>query len=170
MRFSIRSLKEGAPPAEFKETLALPDFVRENVNVESLGPVDVSLTASVESQVCFVAGTAEADVEYECCRCLKTYRDKLVGGIHEGFTERPDREDAKDDIHLLHGEWVDLDEVVAESLQLALVYKPLCRPDCKGLCEQCGHDLNVSDCGCEVKHQDPRLEALRDLLSAGDSE
>ena len=170
MRFSIRSFKEGTPPAEFEETLVLPDFARENVNVESISSVEVSLIASAESQVIFVSGTAKAEVEYECCRCLKTYRDNLVGEIREGFTERPDKENVEEDIHLLTSEWVDMDEYVAESLQLALVYKPLCRPDCKGLCEQCGHDLNVSDCGCEVKHEDPRLEALRDLLSAGDSE
>ncbi len=43
--------------------------------------------------------------------------------------------------------------------------KPLCRPDCKGLCPVCGQDLNIRDCGCAVRHEgDPRLQVLKELL------
>lgn len=170
MRFSMHRLKEGGPPVDLTDTLVLPEFARDNVNVESLGTVHVSLVASLESQVCFVSGRAEADVEYQCCRCLKTYHDSLTGDVREGFTERPSKGNVDEDIHLVFDEWVDLDGYVSESLQLALAYKPLCRPDCKGLCEKCGHDLNESNCGCVTEEVDPRMEALRDLLSRGNSE
>lgn len=43
--------------------------------------------------------------------------------------------------------------------------KPLCRPDCKGLCPVCGQDLNIRDCGCAAQHEgDPRLQVLKELL------
>lgn len=43
--------------------------------------------------------------------------------------------------------------------------KPLCRPDCKGLCPICGQDLNIRDCGCAARHEgDPRLQVLKELL------
>ena len=40
----------------------------------------------------------------------------------------------------------------------------LCRPDCRGLCAQCGADLNEGSCGCEAEATDPRLSALRAFL------
>jgi uncharacterized protein len=42
--------------------------------------------------------------------------------------------------------------------------KPLCRDDCKGLCPQCGTNLNRETCTCSPKWEDPRLAALRGLL------
>ena len=43
--------------------------------------------------------------------------------------------------------------------------KPLCRPDCKGLCPICGHDRNLGECGCAPNHRgDPRLQVLKELL------
>ena len=40
----------------------------------------------------------------------------------------------------------------------------LCKPDCKGLCPVCGHDLNEGDCGCDRFVPDPRLAALQQLI------
>ena len=59
---------------------------------------------------------------------------------------------------------IDLDELVMSDLLLTLPMKHLCREDCKGLCAQCGKNLNEGDCGCIKKPVDPRLEALRKLL------
>jgi uncharacterized protein len=43
-----------------------------------------------------------------------------------------------------------------------LPLQPLCRPECKGLCPQCGQDWNSGTCDC-VPEQDQRWEALREL-------
>ena len=59
---------------------------------------------------------------------------------------------------------LDLDELVIEDVFLSLPSRFLCKSDCKGLCNYCGHDLNESDCGCK-KPVDPRLAALQQLLS-----
>ena len=42
--------------------------------------------------------------------------------------------------------------------------KPLCRPDCRGLCPHCGCDLNIEQCDCKDEQLDPRLAVLGDLL------
>jgi uncharacterized protein len=48
----------------------------------------------------------------------------------------------------------------------SLEFKYLCKPDCKGLCPHCGHDLNQGPCGCAVDEPgDPRLAVLKKLLS-----
>jgi len=50
-----------------------------------------------------------------------------------------------------------------EMFNLALPSKPLCRPDCKGLCPRCGQNLNEGACRCGDESGDPRLAALRGL-------
>lgn len=48
-----------------------------------------------------------------------------------------------------------------EEFLLTLPVKPLCAADCRGICPQCGKNLNSGICSCAVQDGDPRLEALR---------
>jgi len=57
-----------------------------------------------------------------------------------------------------------IDDLVRETIILALPLKPLCSEDCKGLCPVCGTDLNKSQCNCIKKETDPRWEKLKGLL------
>ena len=59
---------------------------------------------------------------------------------------------------------LDLAEMVREQFYLALPMRPLCREECKGLCPQCGTNLNQGTCACDVRWEDPRLAGLRTLL------
>ena len=68
-----------------------------------------------------------------------------------------------DEIVLLDGTELDLDEVVTTAYVLAMDTKHLCSDDCKGLCFKCGVDLNVEPCRCKPE-VDPRLAALAQLL------
>jgi uncharacterized protein len=43
---------------------------------------------------------------------------------------------------------IDLDPDIREELLLDYPMKPLCRPDCKGLCPKCGKNLNEGGCSC----------------------
>ncbi|MBI3635882.1 MAG: DUF177 domain-containing protein, partial [Candidatus Rokubacteria bacterium] len=58
---------------------------------------------------------------------------------------------------------LDVSRLVETETSLALPMKPLCRPDCRGLCPLCGGNRNVVSCTCETRPPDPRLAALRDL-------
>jgi uncharacterized protein len=57
---------------------------------------------------------------------------------------------------------IDLDQLALEQVALSLPTRVLCREDCRGLCAQCGADLNVEKCQCQ-KPMDPRWQALADL-------
>lgn len=59
---------------------------------------------------------------------------------------------------------LELDDVVITDILLSLPQKFLCRQDCKGLCPQCGSNLNLGDCACEKRQIDPRLEKLKQLM------
>ena len=60
--------------------------------------------------------------------------------------------------------FIDLAPLVHELAWLSVPMQPLCKPDCQGLCMECGHNLNLGDCGCEEENIDPRLSVLKQLL------
>lgn len=59
---------------------------------------------------------------------------------------------------------IDLAPLAREQCYLAVPMKPLCRPDCQGLCPQCGTNRNSGTCTCENQWEDPRLAGLKSLL------
>jgi uncharacterized protein len=61
------------------------------------------------------------------------------------------------------GDAIDLGQMMREQFYLALPMKPLCMPDCKGLCPVCGKNRNRETCSCESTWVDPRFEVLRNL-------
>jgi len=115
-------------------------------------------------------------VESETCsRCASPLQDALEIEFEEEFQqtvdaaghlvkERPD-EDAFliDDRHQL-----DLTEAVRQYREASAQIAPLCRPDCKGLCAECGADLNVEACSCQEAVIDVRWAGLASLRTAGE--
>ena len=63
----------------------------------------------------------------------------------------------------IEGDGIDVNEVLETVFILDADTKSLCREDCKGLCPDCGKDLNDGPCGC-TKPVDPRLAVLGQLL------
>jgi uncharacterized protein len=61
------------------------------------------------------------------------------------------------------GKEIDLQPAVREQILLSVPPPPLCREDCKGLCPQCGKDLNEGECGCDRTVLDPRWAALKGI-------
>ncbi len=63
------------------------------------------------------------------------------------------------------GESLELAEVVREQILLWLPMRWICQEDCRGICSQCGANLNLEDCGCREELADDRWEALRSMRS-----
>lgn len=63
---------------------------------------------------------------------------------------------------------IDLAQVAREQCYLAVPMKPLCRPDCQGLCPHCGTNRNTGTCTCENRWEDPRLAGLKSILKDAD--
>ena len=60
---------------------------------------------------------------------------------------------------------LDVIEMLREQFQLALPMKPLCAQACRGLCPECGANLNRTECDCQPRWEDPRLAPLKGLLN-----
>ena len=82
----------------------------------------------------------------------------LIRGLQVG-----DREVEDDDLETSYygDDQIDLSELMREQFYLVLPMKPLCTEDCKGLCAQCGTNLNTGTCDCAPVWEDPRLAALK---------
>lgn len=107
-------------------------------------------------------GTARSVLELTCDRCGKPIsREKVVPLDSLVAQELEDEEN--DEILLLDGTELDLDDAVTTAFVLAMDTKNLCSDDCKGLCPKCGADLNLGPCGCRPE-TDPRWAALSQLL------
>lgn len=125
-------------------------------------PVQVEGSVANHAGALVLEGTARSVLELVCDRCGKEFsREKTVALDYLAAQELEDEE--RDDILLLDGTELDLDEAVTTAFILAMDTKNLCSDDCKGLCAKCGADLNLGPCGCKPE-VDPRLAALAQLL------
>jgi uncharacterized protein len=121
----------------------------------------------------FFTGTLHGEVHGSCARCLEDYAFPFerpfafvlmprASGLVSHGRERPGL--SADDMELsqYEGDEVDLTPLVHEQMILALPTRPLCGEGCRGLCSQCGVDLNTETCGCTAP-RDPRLAVLHGL-------
>lgn len=108
-------------------------------------------------------GTARSELDLVCDRCGKEFSREKVVSLDVLLATELEQEDSEDEIFLLDGNELDLDELVTTAFVLAMDTKNLCSEDCKGLCAKCGADLNLGPCGCRPE-VDPRLAALAQLL------
>lgn len=73
------------------------------------------------------------------------------------------------DLAVYENDQINLDDLTLEQLELNLPNRLLCREDCRGLCSECGTDLNLEECRCQ-KPVDPRWQALADLKNSSERE
>ncbi|MFW7413401.1 YceD family protein [Demequina sp. SO4-18] len=135
---------------------------------------EIRLDASLEavSEGIWVSGTVAAEAVGECGRCLDEVRFDVAAPVQGLFvfdqSQVGDEEGESEDVFEFDGETLDLEEVVRDAVVLQLPFTPLCRPDCPGLCDQCGARLEDDpDHAHEVI--DPRWSALTSLTEQEES-
>lgn len=65
----------------------------------------------------------------------------------------------------VEGHQLDTDKLLQQELLLRVPAKILCKEDCKGICYQCGRNLNYGACDCKEEPRDPRMAAILDLFT-----
>jgi len=157
----------------FDETLSARDLAleeSEGIDVRSLAVRGRGVRTSPGEVA--LEGTLEARLELRCVRCLEPFEHALSASFElilvadEPSAEEDDEREVDDREALLfvaaEGR-VELRDVVREQVYLNLPQKPLCRPDCRGLCPTCGADRNRLECGCRSEEIDDRLAPLLEL-------
>ena len=162
MRLDLRDIihvPDGKKTFRFQLDLSQQDFYGSKPIVH---PVQVEGSVTNHAGALVLEGTARSELDLVCDRCGKAFsREKAVTLDSLAAQELEDEEN--DDILLLDGSELDLDNVAGTAFILAMDTKNLCSDDCKGLCAKCGADLNLGPCGCGPD-VDPRLAALAQLL------
>ena len=151
----------------FGKDLCLIDRIRISGR---LGPLD-------EGAFCLM-GRMSATVEMGCVRCLETFAMGLdeelellflpqSANVGSGVKDE-ERELTEDEltVSFYRNDRIDLSQTVWEQVHLALPMKPLCVEDCRGLCQECGANLNLAQCSCVRETVDPRLANLKTLLKS----
>src|SRR3972149_4352123 len=125
-------------------------------------PAQAQMKISKVGTELVINGKIEADVELQCSRCLKDFRNVLTVPVNVMYN--PVENLKSEEKHELKVDELDLSDLVKEQIILNLPMKPLCNNSCKGICLQCGADLNSVNCSCSERGIDPRLEVLKKLL------
>ena len=128
-------------------------------------PTPIAVSGKVENEAGIVTlrYTAVMNMHVVCDRCLTELdKSEKMSFSHVLVTELSNEDD--DSYLVVEDGLLDIEELVVSDILLALPSKFLCKTDCKGLCPVCGTNLNDSECSCEKKQFDPRLEALKELL------
>ena len=128
-------------------------------------PVEASGTVRNTAGVLVMSGSIKTCLHGMCDRCAAEFSREVEYPIQAVLVEELANEENEDEwVFPLEGESADLQDIVRTVFVLNMESKLLCKPDCKGLCCQCGKNLNDGPCSCQ-KEPDPRFAALRQLLN-----
>ena len=109
-----------------------------------------------------------------CGRCLADFTEALEVDFVELFAypnSTTEETTDSDEIPRLEGDHLDLEPVVRDAVVLSLPLSPLCRPDCAGLCPECGERFDDLPAGHSHDQLDPRWAALAERFgTAQDAE
>jgi uncharacterized protein len=162
MVIKINNLKEGVHQYnldELVENLGLNEPFTDKINV------DLNLQ-KLHNQV-VLETKLNLKVKFECDRCSEDFNSTLSTNYKMVYlfgNNSDEKEESLNVVYLpLDASEIILDEDIHDYAMLAIPMKKLCKEDCKGLCPQCGKNLNEGACSCDNQEIDPRWLPLKDL-------
>ena len=172
MQLELKDIKGGELEQEYSCSLA--DFPELNLFAEDGGPrfsepLVFNLRLQKTGKFVEVDGHLDAVVGLTCGRCLQDYEQSLSESFSVTFV--PQREDSEtdeereldaDELGLVSyvDETLELRDTLQEQLLLSVPISPLCKRACKGLCPECGANLNLEGCNCTRKPFNNKFTAL----------
>ena len=161
----------------FSRTFQPQDVADEADPYRIVAPVVLEFEIHKDKDRFRLVGRVQTQLELACSRCVEPFGlavdapfDVRYLPATEASTE-VDREIEENDLETSYyrDDQIDLNELMREQFYLVLPMKPLCREDCRGLCVQCGTNLNAGSCECAPAWEDPRLAPLRGLGKSRES-
>ncbi len=176
MRLDLSQLRQAETPVE--RQYAPEAFAHNHDEFRVAAPVLLSLVVHKDHERYRLVGRLSTSLALTCSRCLEPFAHPVAVSFDlryfpEGAELAPSGgedgesrvEDSDTSVSFYRDEEIDLGALMNEQFYLALPMKPLCREACKGLCAQCGANLNEAPCQCVSGWTDPRLAGLKSLLT-----
>jgi len=156
----------GATRALKRETPAPADLGLELIGVPEGSDLELDLELTSVSEGVYVSGRVRGSLTGECGRCLNEISESFDVPIAELFAyadSTTEETTDEDEVGRMQGDLIDLEPAVRDAIVLTLPTNPLCRPDCPGLCPECG--VHFDDLPADHSHEaaDSRWAALRNL-------
>jgi uncharacterized protein len=116
----------------------------------------------------------QAEPQLECSRCLARFPYRIESEFSldaspvSAIDKAPEHELTGGELEteFYEGDEIEPVDIIKEQLLISIPMVPLHSPDCKGLCQTCGADLNKGDCGCGDKGREEfsPFSKLKDLF------
>jgi uncharacterized protein len=168
----VLNLKTVRSPHERVEQVYPPEALGADQESWSvLAPATLAFDIYKDADRFRLVGALQTVLELSCSRCLEPFRwpvDAAFDLRYQPLAPPPpegEREVQEDDLSsaFYEDETIDLGQLMREQCYLAVPMKPLCREACRGLCPQCGTNMNREPCACSRAWDDPRLAPLKSL-------
>lgn len=169
MLLDLTAIRQPETPVD--RTIAAEAFPPDDA-FRFVAPARVVATLHKDEDRYRLEGRVTTEVELDCSRCAEPFRMPVDGAfalryLPQALAGNKEEDPDTDPTTAFYADdRIDLGQVVREQIYLAIPMKPLCTPDCQGLCAQCGINLNTERCQCAPQWQDPRLAVLSTLASA----
>lgn len=139
-----------------EDTIFLP-----GEEIKVLKAIEFHGKAKTIEDIISLEGEIKTKLELECSRCLNNFSIDIVTDIDEKFSNNIKEEES---IAYVEGDVLDVSEAIVSNVISTLPIKRLCDEQCKGLCQNCGTDLNLHKCHCDDSNIDIRFEKLKELF------
>ena len=154
-------------PVRLREEIPADDPLWDPVDVVLREPLRLDLEATTVGDGVLVRGTIETKLAGECRRCLAGVPIRIRDTVDMLFEPLApeEMEELGGEVYLLpdRGDHLDLSEPLREQLVLRIPDFVVCSEACKGLCPQCGADLNQTTCDCVPEAPPSAWGALKDI-------
>ncbi len=161
--FSVEGKEKTYTPEIDMDVFQAPDG---SLEISLKKPVTLKLR-NLGGKKLLLEGKAFLSLRIPCSRCLEPvevpFELELCQDLDMDKSEEERAEDL-DEQPYVSGYYLDVDQLIGNELLLNLPMKILCREDCKGICNQCGMNLNRGSCSCEGSLPDPRMSVIQDLF------
>jgi len=134
-------------------------------------PFDIHLELKRKGERVKSRSRVQGSVKLICSRCA----DEFSYGIDSEFSvdilpvyylreEKVSLQDKELDTVFYKNREIDIEKLIADQINILIPMKPLCKPDCKGVCPVCGANRNKVDCGHKIEALNPKLSQLKPIL------
>ncbi|GAB6170021.1 DUF177 domain-containing protein [Clostridium carnis] len=148
---------------EINVTYNLAPLYFDGDKIKAVEAVEVEGEITSNSDVIVLTASVKTKLELHCSRCLEAFIYPIDIDIEERFTNNKELQE-DEEVIFVDSDKIDITEIVENSIISTLPIKRLCTDDCKGLCHQCGKNLNETSCQCTTNDVDLRLAKLQELF------